>query len=113
MAVSMHRIAPGAHLPLVLGVLRKLNVAQLTDTLLTSRVTSSGRKSVRASTGMPYETSEAHLVSINRRSGATDSVRSTDSGRNEVVVRRRQGQWQRRGLASLKVPNTVRNERLW
>ena len=62
---------------------------------------------------MPYETSEAPLVSIHRRSGATDSVRSADSGRNEVVVRRRQGQWQRRELASLKVSNTMRNEQLW
>lgn len=34
MAVSIQRIAPVAHLPLVLGVLRKLNVAQLTDTLI-------------------------------------------------------------------------------
>jgi transposase len=34
MAVLIHRIAPVAHLPLVLGVLRKLNVAQRTDTLI-------------------------------------------------------------------------------
>jgi len=34
MAVSIQRIASVAHLPLVLGVLRKLNVAQLTDTLI-------------------------------------------------------------------------------
>jgi hypothetical protein len=34
MAVSIRRIAPVAHLPLVLGVLRKLHVAQLIDTLI-------------------------------------------------------------------------------
>jgi transposase len=34
MAVSIQRIAPVAHLPLALEVLRKLNVAQLTDTLI-------------------------------------------------------------------------------
>jgi transposase len=33
MAVSMHQISPVAHLPLVLGVVRKLNVAALIDTL--------------------------------------------------------------------------------
>jgi hypothetical protein len=38
-------------------------------------------------------------------SGAAASVRREDSGRNEVVSRRRQRQWNRRGLASLKVPN--------
>jgi transposase len=46
MAISIHRIAPVAHLPLVLGVLRKLNVAQLTDTLIPpnpSHVLSCGR----------------------------------------------------------------------
>ena len=31
MAVTIHRISPVAHLPLVLGVLRKLNVAALID----------------------------------------------------------------------------------
>src|SRR5438132_6511007 len=34
MTVSMSRLAPVAHLPLVLGVLRKLEVAQLIDTLI-------------------------------------------------------------------------------
>jgi transposase len=34
MAVSIRHIAPVAHLPLVLGVLRKLHVAQLIDTLI-------------------------------------------------------------------------------
>lgn len=46
MAVLIHRIAPVAHLPLVLGVLRKLNVAQLTDPLIPpnpSHVLSCGR----------------------------------------------------------------------
>jgi transposase len=32
MAVAMHQISPVAHLPLVLGVVRKLNVAALIDT---------------------------------------------------------------------------------
>src|SRR6266571_4915143 len=82
-------------------------------TVLTSSVTSSGRKSVRASTVMPYETRDAHFVSIKSSSGATDSVSRTDSGRNEVVLRRWQQQWKSRGLASLKVPNKVRNERVW
>src|SRR5215211_3627732 len=82
-------------------------------TVLTSSVTSSGRKSVRASTVMPYETREDHLVSMNSSSGATDSVSRDDSGRNEVVLQRWQRQWNRRGLASVKVPNKVRNERLW
>ena len=46
MAISIHRIAPVAHLPLVLGVLRKVTVAQLTDTLIPpnpSHVLSCGR----------------------------------------------------------------------
>ena len=34
MTVSIRRLSPVAHLPLVLGVLRKLQVAQLIDTLL-------------------------------------------------------------------------------
>ena len=33
MAVAIHQISPVAHLPLVLGVVRKLNVAALIDTL--------------------------------------------------------------------------------
>ena len=33
MAVARHQISPVAHLPLVLGVVRKLNVAALIDTL--------------------------------------------------------------------------------
>jgi hypothetical protein len=32
MAVTMHQISPVAHLPLVLGVVRKLNSATLIDT---------------------------------------------------------------------------------
>ena len=32
MAVAIHQISPVAHLPLVLGVIRKLNVAALIDT---------------------------------------------------------------------------------
>ena len=32
MAVAIHQISPVAHLPLVLGVVRKLNVAALIDT---------------------------------------------------------------------------------
>src|ERR687887_729507 len=32
MAISIHQISPVAHLPLVLGVIRKLNVATLIDT---------------------------------------------------------------------------------
>jgi hypothetical protein len=32
MAVAMHHISPVAHLPLVLGVVRKLNVVALIDT---------------------------------------------------------------------------------
>jgi hypothetical protein len=32
MALAIHQISPVAHLPLVLGVLRKLNVAALIDT---------------------------------------------------------------------------------
>ena len=32
MAVAIHQIRPVAHLPLVLGVVRKLNVAALIDT---------------------------------------------------------------------------------
>ena len=41
-----------------------------------------------------------------------DAVRSVDNGRNEIVLRRRQVQCNRRGLGSLTVPNSVRNERL-
>src|SRR5919197_1303656 len=78
-------------------------------TVLTSRVTSSGRKSVSASTVNPYETREAHFVSMKSSSGAADSVRRVASGRNEVVLRRRQRQWNSRGLDSVKVPNKVRN----
>ena len=33
MAITIHQIRPVAHLPLVLGVLRKLDVAALIDTL--------------------------------------------------------------------------------
>ena len=46
MTVSIRHIAPVAHLPLVLGVLRKLAVAQLIDTLIPpnpAHVLSSGR----------------------------------------------------------------------
>ena len=46
MTVSMSRLAPVAHLPLVLGVLRKLEVAQLIDTLIPpnpAHVLSNGR----------------------------------------------------------------------
>jgi transposase len=46
MAVSIRRLAPVAHLPLVLGVLRKLEVAQLLDTMIPpnpAHVLSSGR----------------------------------------------------------------------
>ena len=46
MTVSIRHIAPVAHLPLVLGVLRKLEVAQLIDTLIPpnpAHVLSSGR----------------------------------------------------------------------
>src|SRR5215472_6077963 len=32
MALAMHQISPVAHLPLVLGVVRKLNIAALIDT---------------------------------------------------------------------------------
>lgn len=34
MAVTIRRLAPVAHLPLVLGVLRKLEVAQIIDTMM-------------------------------------------------------------------------------
>jgi Domain of unknown function (DUF4277) len=46
MAVSIRHIAPVAHLPLVLGVLRKLEVAQLIDALIPpnpAQVLSNGR----------------------------------------------------------------------
>ena len=46
MPVSIRRLAPVAHLPLVLGVLRKLEVAQLIDTMIPphpAHVLSSGR----------------------------------------------------------------------
>jgi transposase len=46
MTVSMHRLAPVAHLPLVLGVLRKLEAAQLIETMIPphpAHVLSSGR----------------------------------------------------------------------
>src|SRR5438132_12549237 len=46
MTVSMSRLAPVAHLPLVLGVLRRLEVAQLIDTLIPpnpAHVLSNGR----------------------------------------------------------------------
>jgi transposase len=46
MTVAIRRLAPVAHLPLVLGVLRKLEVAQLIDTLITpnpAHVVSNGR----------------------------------------------------------------------
>jgi hypothetical protein len=79
---------------------------------LTSRVTSRGRKSVRASTVKPYDTSETHFVSIKSSAGAMDSVRSADSGRNDIVLRRRHRHRKSRGLLSLKVPNKVRNERV-
>jgi hypothetical protein len=67
---------------------------------------------VSASTVKQYETSDDHFVSIKSSSGAADSVRRADSGRNEVVLRRRQRQWKSRGLASLKVPNKVWNDRV-
>src|SRR5215813_2672547 len=81
-------------------------------TVLTSSVTSRGKKSLRASTVKPYETRDDHFVSIKRSSGATDSVSRAVRGRNEVVLRRWQRQWKSRGLASLKVPNRVRHERV-
>src|SRR6266571_7602202 len=62
-------------------------------TVLTSSVTSSGRKSVRASTVMPYDTRDDHFVSIKSSSGATDSVSRDDRGRNDVVLRRLHLQW--------------------
>ena len=37
MTVSIRRLSPVAHLPLVLGVLRKLEVAQLIDTITLQR----------------------------------------------------------------------------
>ena len=46
MTISIGRLAPVAHLPLVLGVLRKLEVAQLIDTMIPpnpAHVLSSGR----------------------------------------------------------------------
>src|SRR5918992_4161217 len=46
MAVTIDRVAPVAHLPLVLGVLRKLEVAALVDSLITphpEQVVSAGR----------------------------------------------------------------------
>ena len=46
MAVAIRRLAPVAHLPLVLGVLRKLKVAQLIDTMIApnpAHVLSNGR----------------------------------------------------------------------
>jgi transposase len=46
MAVALRRLAPVAHLPLVLGVLRKLEVAQRIDTLIPpnpAHILSSGR----------------------------------------------------------------------
>jgi hypothetical protein len=36
MVVSIDRVSPVAHLPLVLGVLRKLDVAGLIDSLIVS-----------------------------------------------------------------------------
>jgi hypothetical protein len=53
---------------------------------------------------------EAHFVSMNSNSGATDSGIRAVRGRNVVVLRRWQRQWKRRARASLKVPNKVRNE---
>jgi hypothetical protein len=81
-------------------------------TVLMASVASSGRKSLRALTVRPYEASEDHFDSMKRSSGETDSVRSADNGRNEIVLQRRQVQCNSRGLGSLKVPNRVRNERV-
>ena len=50
MTGSMHRLAPVAHLPLVLGVLRKLEVASLIDTMIPpnpEHVVSCGRGACR------------------------------------------------------------------
>ena len=46
MAITVHRISPVAHLPLILGMLRKLDVAGIIDGLLppnTAHVLASGR----------------------------------------------------------------------
>ena len=46
MAVSIRRLSPVAHLPLVLGVLRKLEVAQIINTMIPpnpAHVLSNGR----------------------------------------------------------------------
>jgi hypothetical protein len=42
----------------------------------------------RLAVAMPFETREAHFVSIKRSSGATDSGSKVVSGRNEVALRR-------------------------
>jgi hypothetical protein len=70
MAVSIRPIAPVAHLPLVLGVLRKLEVAQLIDSLIPpnpAQVLSNGR-GVEA---LAYSTEFCHLI---RRKAATQST---------------------------------------
>src|SRR5262249_16314860 len=50
-------------------------------------------------------------ASIYRSSGATDSVSSADSGRNDEVLCRVQSQCSSLGLENVNVPNKVRNER--
>jgi len=46
MAVAIDRVAPVAHLPLVLGVLRKLDIAELVDAIMPphpEQIVSAGR----------------------------------------------------------------------
>src|SRR5262252_4504389 len=81
-------------------------------TVLTSRLRSIGKKSLRASKLNPYETKEDHLASIYRSSGATGSVSRIDNGRNDPVSCCLQSQCSNLGLWNFKVPNKVRNDRL-
>src|SRR5499427_9641900 len=81
-------------------------------TVLTSRLRSIGKKSLRASRLNPYETREDHLASIYTSSGATGSVSRIDNGRNDAVSCCLQSQCANLGLWNVKVPNKVRNERL-
>src|SRR5262249_13255601 len=80
-------------------------------TVLTSRLRSIGKKSLRVSRLNPYETREDHLASIYRSSGATGSVSKADNGRNDAVSHCLQSQCSNLGLWNVKVPNKVRNER--
>src|SRR5215468_2492698 len=80
-------------------------------TVLTSRLRSIGKKSLRASRLNPYETREDHLASIYTSSGATGSVSRIDNGRNDAVSRCLQLPCSNLGLWNVKVPNKVRNER--